>query len=165
MGFRETVKVNVTVTNTAGDIAYDIYEFFLNDSPFTGDMAVQVADQPLITSAFKAVDHLIQVNLTKWYDSSDDKVQMLRMKIHLIKSMKVGNGIATQQFTVTDLVGGTNFLYFRIPPIYSDMRYKELQSVNFKNSDILSATEYVNVTFCVSAIDTFNAISAKCKTL
>ncbi len=59
MGFRETVKVNVTVVNTAGDIAYDIYEFFLNDSPFTGDMAEQVADQPLITTGFKAVDHLI----------------------------------------------------------------------------------------------------------
>lgn len=96
MGFRETVKVNVTVTNTEGDIAYDIYEFFLNDSPFTGDMSVAVADQPTITSNFKAVDHLIKVNLTKWYDSSDDKEQKLRMKIHLIKSMKVGNTIQTQ---------------------------------------------------------------------
>jgi hypothetical protein len=90
---------------------------------------------------------------------------MLRMKIHLIKSMKVGNGIATQQFTVTDLVGGTNILYFRIPPIYSDMRFKELYSMNYKNSDVLTATEYVNVTYCVSAIDIFNAISVKCKTL
>jgi hypothetical protein len=49
MGFRETVKVNVTVTNSFGDIAYDIYEFFLNDSPFTGDMAVSVAGNPMIT--------------------------------------------------------------------------------------------------------------------
>jgi len=49
MGFRETVKVNVTVTNSFGDVAYDIYEFFLNDSPFTGDMAVSVAGVPSIT--------------------------------------------------------------------------------------------------------------------
>jgi hypothetical protein len=42
-GARDTVKVNVTVTNTMGDVAYDIYEFFLNDSPFTGDMGVNVA--------------------------------------------------------------------------------------------------------------------------
>ncbi len=53
---RETVKVNITVKNTAGDIAYDIYEFFLNDSPFTGDMGINVAGSYAITSGFKAVD-------------------------------------------------------------------------------------------------------------
>jgi hypothetical protein len=26
--------------NTAGDIAYDIYEFFLNDSPYIGDISI-----------------------------------------------------------------------------------------------------------------------------
>jgi hypothetical protein len=86
IGFRETVKVNVTVRNTAGDIAYDIYEFFVNDSPFVNDMDVAVADMPSITAGFKAIDHLIRVNLTKWYDSSDDKEQKLMMKIHLVKS-------------------------------------------------------------------------------
>jgi hypothetical protein len=64
IGFRETVKVNVTVRNTAGDIAYDIYEFFVNDSPFVNDMDVAVADMPSITAGFKAIDHLIRVNLT-----------------------------------------------------------------------------------------------------
>ncbi len=49
------------------------------------------------------------------------------MKIHLIKAMKVGNAIQTQQFTVTDLVGGVNTLFFRIPPIYTDMRRRVLQ--------------------------------------
>jgi hypothetical protein len=74
MGFRDAVKVNVTVKNSFGDIAYDIYEFFMNDSPFTGDMAVNLAGLPTFTQGFRAVDDLIQVNLTKWYDSSDDKV-------------------------------------------------------------------------------------------
>ncbi len=94
MGYRETVKVNVTVWNTMGDIAYDIYEFFVNDSPFVNDMDVSVAGMASITT-FKAVDHFLRVNLTKWYDSSDDKVQKLKMKIHLIKSQKVGNTIQT----------------------------------------------------------------------
>jgi len=49
VGNRETVKVNVTVRNTAGDIAYDIYEFFVNDSPFVNDMDVAVANAPSIT--------------------------------------------------------------------------------------------------------------------
>ena len=43
------MKVNVTVKNTAGDIAYDIYEFFVNDSPFVNDMEVTVANAPSIT--------------------------------------------------------------------------------------------------------------------
>lgn len=92
-GLRDAAKVNITVTNSKGDIAYDIYEFFLNDSPFTGDMGVAVANDPTITSGFKAVDHLLQVNLTRWYDSSDDTSQQLKMKIHLIKSQKVGNSV------------------------------------------------------------------------
>ena len=69
LGYRETVKLNCT-----GDIAYDIYEFFVNDSPFVNDMEHAVANAPSIKSGFKAIDHLIRVNLTKWYDSSDDKV-------------------------------------------------------------------------------------------
>ena len=72
-------------------------------------------------TTFKAVDDLLRVNLTKWYDSSDDKEQQLKMKIHLIKSIKVGNTIQTQQFTVTDLVGNTNILFFRVPPISVDI--------------------------------------------
>lgn len=51
-GSRDAVKVNVTVTNSFGDIAYDIYEFFLNDSPFTGDMGANVAGNYLATSSF-----------------------------------------------------------------------------------------------------------------
>lgn len=86
------------------------------------------------------------------------------MKIHLIKSMKVGNTIQTQQFTVTNLVGGTNVLFFRIPPIYVDMRQRQLLVQNGM-LELSSDPEYVNVTYCVSAIDMFNAISAKCNTL
>jgi hypothetical protein len=71
-GIRQAAKVNVTVTNSKGDIAYDIYEFFVNNSPFVGDMGLQVAGNPYKTSGFSAVDDLLQINLTKWYDSSDD---------------------------------------------------------------------------------------------
>jgi hypothetical protein len=50
MGYRDTVKVNITVKNTMGDIAYDIYEFFVNDSPFANDMDVSEASNSSITS-------------------------------------------------------------------------------------------------------------------
>jgi len=94
-GLRDAAKVNVTVINSFGDIAYDIYEFFLNDSPFVGEMGASVADNSLITSNFKAVDHVLRVNLTRWYDSSDDTSQQLKMKVHLVRSMKVGNTVQT----------------------------------------------------------------------
>jgi len=41
----QVIKAKVTVTNTAGDVAYDIYEFFLNDSPFIGDFALTATNQ------------------------------------------------------------------------------------------------------------------------
>lgn len=160
-GLRETVKVNVTVKNSIGDIAYDIYEFFLNDSPFTGDMAVQVAGNWQATSGFQAATDLLQVNLTKWYDSSDDTSQQLKMKVHLVRSFKVGNTMQTQQFTVADLAQ-TNTLYFRIPPIYVDTRLYQVLGSSVANDENYGL---VNVTYCVSAIDIFNAITAKCADL
>lgn len=63
---------------------------------------------------------------------------------------------------MTDLVGGTNVLYFRIPPIYVDMReYNLIKRSGAQVPDI----SLVNVTYCVSAIDIFNAISSKCANL
>jgi len=60
------------------------------------------------------------------------------------------------------LVGGTNILYFRIPPIYIDMReYNLIKKSGAQAPDI----SLVNITYCVSAIDTFNAISSKCANL
>lgn len=64
----------MTVTNSIGDIAYDIYEFFLNDSPFTGEMGIAIANNLTVGTGFSAVDDVLRVNLTKWYDSSDDVV-------------------------------------------------------------------------------------------
>lgn len=82
-GYRTSALVQVTVTNTKGEIAYDLYEFFLNNSPFIGKYNIMVAGNPTKTT-ISCVDDLIQVNLINWYDSPDDTVQMLQMKIHLI---------------------------------------------------------------------------------
>lgn len=42
----QVVKVKCTASNSRGDIAYDIYEFFLNDSPFTGDITISKVGEP-----------------------------------------------------------------------------------------------------------------------
>lgn len=69
-----SIQVNCTVKNSKGDIAYDIYEFFLNDSPFVGNMSIYVAGNPnLVNPVFQVVNQLIMVQLGTWYDSADDK--------------------------------------------------------------------------------------------
>jgi hypothetical protein len=83
---------------------------------------------------------------------------MLKMKIHLVRSFKVGNTMQTSQFTVADLVQA-NTLYFRIPPIYVDTRVYPVLGDSVKNDPNYGL---VNITYCVSAIDIFNAITPKC---
>lgn len=65
----------------------------------------------------------------------------------------------TSQFTVADLVQA-NTLYFRIPPIYVDTRIFPLIG-DAVNDD--PNYGMVNITYCVSAIDIYNAITPKCQ--
>lgn len=85
---------------------------------------------------------------------------MLKMKIHLVRSMKVGNTMVTTQFTVADLVK-SDTLYFRIPPVFVDIRTINLNP-NLRNSDSYGL---MNISYCVSAIDMYNAITPKCEDL
>lgn len=61
----------------------------MNDSPFVGTMSLSVAGSPA-RLVYNAVDDLMRLDLTNWYDSPDDGSQMLRMKIHLITKIQVG---------------------------------------------------------------------------
>jgi hypothetical protein len=63
---------------------------------------------------------------------------------------------------VADLVG-SDTLYFRVPPIAQDTR---ALSIN-PDQSYLDDPNYglVNLTYCVSAIDMYNAITPKCADL
>ena len=124
-------------------------------------MSLSVAGNPNAAS-FNAVDDLLEIDLLNWYDSADDLIQELRMKIHLITKIQVGQKILYQQFTVTDLVQADT-LYFRIPPIYVDIRFQNL--VNDPYASSYPGYGLANVTYCVSAIDMYNAITSKCSDL
>ena len=52
-------------------------------------MSLSVAGSPA-RLVYNAVDDLMRLDLTNWYDSPDDGSQMLRMKIHLITKIQVG---------------------------------------------------------------------------
>lgn len=67
----------------------------------------------------------------------------------------------TSQFTVSSLVQATT-LYFRIPPIYVDTRAMTYMPASVTQDPSFALT---NVTYCVSAIDMYNAISSLCQTL
>ncbi len=51
----QVIKVKVTVTNSLGDVAYDIYEFFLNDSPFVGVLEVTTPFQN-VNATHRSID-------------------------------------------------------------------------------------------------------------
>jgi|LauGreDrversion4_2_1035121.scaffolds.fasta_scaffold23499_4 hypothetical protein len=85
---------------------------------------------------------------------------MLRMKIHLITGIQVGSVVQSQQFTVTDQIS-SNTLYFRLPPIFVDTRLMKLKPSLKRNS----LYGLANVTYCVSAIDMFNARAVVCNNL
>lgn len=85
----QVVKVKCTVSNSKGEKAYDIYEFFLNDSPFAGDIQISKVGES-VNSTGTTVDTTWRIDLTNWYDSPDDARQVLKLKVFAIRNYKVG---------------------------------------------------------------------------
>eukprot|EP00347_Sterkiella_histriomuscorum_P007679 403347989 len=155
----QVVKVRCVVSNSKGDVAYDIYEFFLNDSPFLGDIAITKVGEPS-NSTGTSVDTVWRIDLTNWYDSPDDSVQMLKLKVFVIRNYKVGLNSQTQQYTLTDQVSD-NTLFVRLPPFAFD---KTLQQQMIQNDLYIPPSMYkANVTICVMAEDIYYAQATKCR--
>jgi hypothetical protein len=58
----QVIKVQCSAVNTAGEVAYDIYEFYLNDSPFLGNLTVSLVGEA-DNSTGTSVDSLWLINL------------------------------------------------------------------------------------------------------
>jgi hypothetical protein len=95
------IKVMVRVNNTAGETQYDIYEFYLNDSPNIGNITTSFVGEGS-GSAGTAIDSLMHVSLTNWYDTTDDKTQELRLHVYIILTEYVGIGTEVTQLTLTE---------------------------------------------------------------
>ena len=54
----DVVKVNITVTNSMGDVAYDIYEFYMTDAPFAGSMTISLVGEAYNSTGY-SVDSLL----------------------------------------------------------------------------------------------------------
>jgi hypothetical protein len=66
------IKVMVRVNNTLGETQYDIYEFYLNDSPIYGNISTSFVGEGYYSEG-TAMESLLHVSLTNWYDTTDDK--------------------------------------------------------------------------------------------
>jgi len=100
----QVVKVKVTVTNSAGDIAYDIYEFYLNDPPVVGTLTSTVTGGSGASGT--ALTSLYHLKLSDWYDSSDDFSQQLEFSVRLM--------VDSVPYTLTDLTSAED-LYLHLP--------------------------------------------------
>ena len=80
MSTSQVVQVQVTVTNEQGEVAYDIYEFYINDAPNVGEIAISAHDE---SGNGTAIDSLYHIQLTNWYDSTDDTELQIWNKIYL----------------------------------------------------------------------------------
>lgn len=125
----QAIKVQCTVTNSNGDVAYDIYEFYVSNSPFIGTFNFSLVNADGSTTSLasssaptlKSIDSLIQINLVNWYNSADDTVQKLLLNVYVIKSYSLGQGTNPlyQQYTITGQVS-ENTIYVRLPPFSVD---------------------------------------------
>ena len=59
------------VNNSVGETQYDIYEIYLNDAPNGGNLTISFVGESK-SSTGTAIESLVYVNLTSWYDTSDD---------------------------------------------------------------------------------------------
>jgi hypothetical protein len=80
----------VTVTNTIGEIAYDYYEFFVNDAPVTGAMTFKADGSTDFLNRIVPIDSLNEITLSSWYDQGDDKEQKLKLKVYIYLKKLVG---------------------------------------------------------------------------
>lgn len=85
----QVVKVMCRVNNTKGETQYDIYEFYLNDSPFSGNITVSFVGEKF-NSAGTTMDSLMHVKLDGWYDSTDDTEQTLKLNVYGILYQQIG---------------------------------------------------------------------------
>lgn len=80
-----SIKLKVEVTNTNGDKAINIREFFLNDAPFeVGTTFTNVGG----TDNKEAMVTNFTINVSQWYDTVDDTTQNLEFRTYFVYNKK-----------------------------------------------------------------------------
>jgi hypothetical protein len=139
MGTSQSVKLRVDVTDSAGNTAIDIKEFFLNEAPFaplttiTGSGGVD--DKEAMVTIFT-------IDVSSWYDSSEDTSQQLEFRTYFVYNKK--NYMITS-YTNTGSIALVIPYFSKLSATLADL------TLCVQGKDVFTATtnfcvDYVNVT-------------------
>lgn len=111
MSSKQPVKVQVTVTTAGGLQNYNLYEFYLNDPPVTGDINTDIVWHAENKDILASIDSIVHCDLVDWYDDSDDTSQQLDIYGYLL--------VSGDMFLLTDAFKQDEF-WIRPPLISTD---------------------------------------------
>lgn len=128
-----SIKLQVEVTNTNGDKAINIREFFLNEAPFeVGTTFTNVGG----TNNKEAMVTVFTVDVSQWYDSIDDTTQNLEFRTYFVYNKK--NYMITSWSSI-------NRIAFQLP-YFSE-----------------NANTNADIQICVQAKDHYGALTSSCQ--
>lgn len=78
----QVVKVKVTVQNSLGEIAYDIYEFYQNQPPTAGNSTLKVLTNSGLGNG-TSINTIYSMTLTNWEDSTVHGDDPLKFKLYM----------------------------------------------------------------------------------
>ncbi|CDW88139.1 neurohypophysial n-terminal domain containing protein [Stylonychia lemnae] len=139
MASDQVVKVKVTVQNSLGEIAYDIYEFFQNQPPTVGNSTITVLTNPGLGNG-TSIDSIFKMTLTNWEDTLFHGDDPMKFKLYMT--------INGEYFTLTDQTEAFE-IYYRLP---------------FVSNSITSGVDQVKtLQICVQCIDSNNGYAYDCQ--
>ena len=140
MSSSQSIKLRVDITNSAGDTATDIAEFFSNDAPYTkGTTFTNVGG----VNNLEAMVTNFNIYAGQWYDNSDDLTQQLKFRIYFVFNKK--------NYMLTGYFQSNNNLTFHLPylsKVYGSLDDISLwiEAVDSYDAITYSCTDYVNFT-------------------
>lgn len=138
MSSTQVVKVQCTVTNSFGQIAYDVYEFYLNSPPTVGVSVVSLVSN---TSVYTNTSWPYYVNGTAPF--SKYEITMTNWSFNgMSQAFKLYMKVESVYYLVSDYFN-TNTSSFRLPPLSVDDSVK-------------------NISLCVNALDSYDGEASNC---
>lgn len=134
MSLEQSIKVMVEVTNSAGEKAMDIAEFYVNDSPNEVGTTIQRSGG---ASSQEAYQTLFSTNGSQWYDKTSDTSQQLTFTNYLV--------LDNTRYLLTAFQFAVSTSTFRVPYLSA------------------IAGESFDVDVCIAAHDQFDAQKSKCE--
>lgn len=132
MGDTQSVKIRVDVTDSAGNTAIDIKEFFLNEAPFESGTTFTNTGG---TNDKEAMVTNFTIDVSNWYDSVDDTYQNLQFRTYFVYNKK--------NYMITSYKN-TSSIVLKLP--------------YFTKSEATLST----ISLCVQAKDDFTATTSYC---